>query len=78
MRIVVENLPHDVSEDEICEALRPFAPVAKITLIREGNMPAALIEMEMTHAAAEALAARIDGHSHRGRRLRAWVPLWDY
>jgi hypothetical protein len=77
MRILIENLPRDVSEDEICEALRPFAPVEHISLIRAGNVPAALIEMEMTRVQAQALALKIDGHQYRGQRLHAWVPVWD-
>ena len=75
MRIVIENLRQDVSEDEIREALSPFAPVEKITLIKEGSAPLAVIAMEMTHRQAEALAMRIDGLSHKGQELRAWVPL---
>ena len=77
MRIVIENLRQDVSEDEIKEALSPFAPIEKITLITEGSMPAAVIEMEMTRTQAETLAIRIDGFIHKGQELRAWVPLRD-
>lgn len=77
MRIVIENLPHDVSEDEIRQDLSPFAPVEKIALVREGGMPAAVIETDMTRAEAVALAMRIDGLIHKGQRLHAWVPLWQ-
>lgn len=81
MRIVIENLPRDVSEDEIREALRPFTPVEnpveKITLIKEGSEPAALIDMEMSRVGAGALAARIDGYLYKGQRLHVWVPLLD-
>lgn len=77
MRIMIENLRQDVSEDEIRAALSPFAPVEKIALIKEGSMPAAVIKMEMTRTQAEALARRIDGLIHEGRELRAWVPLRD-
>ncbi len=77
MRIVIENLRQDVSEDEIREALSPFAPIEKITLIKEGSTPVAIIAMEMTHRQAEALAIRIDGFIHKGQELRAWVPLRD-
>jgi hypothetical protein len=78
MRIVVGNLPDDVSEEGIREALSPFAPVDKIKLVREGDAPSALIEMEMTRQQAEALAKRIQGRIHQGRELRAWVPLMDW
>jgi len=78
MRIVIGNLPDDVSEEGIREALSPFAPVDKIKLVREGATPSALIEMEMTRQQAEALAKRIQGRIHQGRELRAWVPLMDW
>ena len=77
MRIVIDNLPHDVSEDEIRQDLSPFAPVEKIALIKEGSMPTAVIQMEMTRTQAEVLAMRIDGIIYKGQELRAWAPLRD-
>lgn len=78
MRIVVGNLPDDVSEEGIRSALSPFAPVDKIKLIKESGTPSALIEMEMTRQQAEALAQRIHGRIYQGRELRAWVPVMDW
>jgi RNA recognition motif-containing protein len=78
MRIVIGNLSDDVSEEGIREALKPFAPVEKIKLVKEGGAPSALIEMEMTRPQAEALAKRIHGRVYQGRELRAWVPLMDW
>ena len=77
MRIMIENLRQDASEDEIRAALSPFAPVEKIALIKEGSAPLAVIEVEMTRTQAEVLAMRIDGLIHKGQELRAWVPLRD-
>ena len=78
MRIVVANLPDDVSEEGIRTALSPFAPVDKIKLVKESGTPSALIEMDMTRADAEALAKRIHGRMFQGRELRAWVPIMDW
>jgi len=78
MRIIVGNLPDDVSEEGIRSALSPFAPVENIKLVKEGGTPGALIEMEMTRPQAEALAKRINGRMYQGRELRAWVPLMDW
>jgi RNA recognition motif-containing protein len=78
MRIVVGNLPDEVSEEGIRNALSPFAPVEKIKLIKESGTPSALIEMEVTRAEAEALAKRIQGRMYQGRELRAWVPIMDW
>ena len=78
MRIIVGNLPDDVSEEGIRAALSPFAPVDNIKLIKESGTPSALIEMEMTRADADALAKRIQGRMYQGRELRAWVPIMDW
>jgi RNA recognition motif-containing protein len=78
MRIVIGNLPDQVTEEGVREALSAFAPVDKITLIKESGTPSALIEMEMTRAQAEALAKRIHGRIYQGRELRAWVPTMDW
>ena len=78
MRIVVANLPDDVSEEEIRTALSPFAPVEKIKLVKESSAPTAVIDMEMTRAQAETLAKRIQGRIFQGRELRAWVPVMDW
>jgi len=78
MRIVVANLPDDVSEEGIREALSPFAPVDAIKLVKESGTPSAVIDTEMTRAQAEALAKRINGRLYKDRTLRAWVPVMDW
>lgn len=78
MRIVIGNLPDDVTEDGIREALSAFAPVEKIKLVKEGGAPGALIETALTKLQAEALANRINGRIYQGRPLRAWVPAKDW
>ena len=78
MRIVIANLPDDVTEEAVREALGAFAPLEKIKLIKESGTPSVVIEMEMTRAQAEALAKRINGRSYEGRQLRAWVPAMDW
>jgi RNA recognition motif-containing protein len=78
MRIVVGNLPDDVTEEGIREALKAFAPVESIKLVKESGTPSAVIEMEMSRPAEDALAKRIHGRIYQGRGLRAWVPLRDW
>lgn len=78
MRIVIGNLPDEVTEEGIREALRPFASAETIQLLKESGAPSAVIEMETTRTAAEALAKRINGHVYQGRELRAWVPVMDW
>ncbi|MDX1375891.1 MAG: RNA-binding protein [Burkholderiales bacterium] len=78
MRIVIGNLPDDVTEEGIKEALSAFAPVDSIKLERASGAPGAVIEMEMTKPQADALAKRIQGRLYQGRELRAWVPIMDW
>jgi RNA recognition motif-containing protein len=78
VRIIVGNLPDDVTEDGIREALSAFAPVDAIKLVKESGTPTAVIEVEMARPQAEALAKRIHGRIYKGRELRAWVPLMDW
>jgi hypothetical protein len=78
MRIVIGNLPDDVTEESIKEALKPFAPVDKIKLVKESGAPTALIETALGRLQAEALAKRISGRLYQGRALNAWVPTMDW
>jgi RNA recognition motif-containing protein len=78
MRIVIGNLPDDVSEEGIRTALSAFAPVEKIKLVKESGTPTAVIEIEVTRAQADVLAKRISGRMYQGRALNAWVPLMDW
>ena len=78
MRILIGNLPDDVTQDGIREALSPFAPVEAITLFHESGAPTALIVLETSREHAESLAKRIEGRIYQGRALRAWVPLMDW
>ena len=78
MRIVIGNLPDDVTEDGIQEALSAFAPVESIKLVHDSGAPTAVIDMDMTKAEADALAKRIQGRIYEGRDLRAWVPIMNW
>ena len=78
MRIVIGNLPDDVTEESIKEALKPFAPVEQIKLVKESGAPTALIETALGRPQAEALAKRISGRIYHGKPLNAWVPTMDW
>jgi len=78
MRIVIGNLPDDVSEEGVRDALKAFAPVDKIKLVTDSGTPSAVIDMQMTRASADALAKRISGRLYKGRTLSAWVPVMDW
>jgi hypothetical protein len=78
MRIVIANLPDNVTEEGIRGALSPFAPVEKIKLVKESGTPSVVIDAEGSRAQAEALAQRINGRLYEGRTLRAWVPAMDW
>ena len=78
MRIVIGNLPDDVTEEGIREALSAFASVETIKLVKESGTPTAVIDAPLSRQQAEALAKRIHGRMYQGRDLRAWVPLMDW
>ena len=78
MRIVIANLPDDVTEQAVRDALGAVAPLEKIKLVKESGTTSVVIEMDMTRAHAEALAKRIHGRNYEGRQLRAWVPTMDW
>ena len=78
MRIMVGNLPDDITEEAIREELGDIAPINAVKLVPEGGAPSAMIEMEISRADAEAAARRIHGRIYKGRELRAWVPLMDW
>jgi RNA recognition motif-containing protein len=78
MRIVIGNLPDDVTEEGIREALKPYAPVDKIKLVKESGAPTAVIEVLLGRPQAEALANRIAGRIYKGKPLNAWVPTKDW
>ena len=78
MRIIIGNLPDDVTEEGIRESLSAFAPVEAITLLKESGTPTAVIEMDMTREQADGLAKRIAGRIYKGRPLNAWVPKMDW
>jgi len=78
IHIVIANLPDDVTEDGIREALSSFAQADKISLANETGTPTAVIDVQMPQAQAESLAKRINGRVYQGRPLRAWVPKMDW
>lgn len=78
VHIVIGNLPDDVTEEGIREALSAFASADKIRLAKDSGTPSAVIDVELSRAAADSLAQRINGRSYHGRVLRAWVPKMDW
>jgi RNA recognition motif. (a.k.a. RRM, RBD, or RNP domain) len=78
MRIVIGNLPADVDEEGIREALSVFAPVETISLVHESGAPTAVIELDTTRPHAEQLAQRIRGRLFQGQALTAWIPTMSW
>ena len=78
MRILIGNLPADVTEEGIREALSAFAPVDAIKLFNESGKPTAMIELTTSREHAESLAKRIQGRMYKGQPLNAWVPIMDW
>ena len=76
MRIVIDHIAQDATEDDIRAALSTYAEVEKITLVKQCKEPLAIIELKMTRPQAQSLASRINERIYKGHRLNAWVPLF--
>lgn len=79
-RIVISNLPPDVTAEEIEQVARNGgAEAPSVTLNREGNADkvAAVLELpSIDRVTADRIAARINGTRYRDRTLGAYVPLF--
>ncbi len=76
MNVVIRNLPGDVSEQEVMEALKEAGvPVEELTFTNEGNpeLGTVIVSMDTSHAGANALAKMVNGKLWKGRRLEAQV-----
>lgn len=76
IRLLVTNMTPDVAEQESRRALGCHAPVATITVYRQGNpnSATALVAMDVSVAVAERLANRANGFvTACGRRLQCHV-----
>ena len=75
---MIGNLPDDVTEEGIQEALSAFVPMESVKLFREGGAPSVMIETDMGQLQAEALAKRLQGRIYQGRALNAWIPAMPW
>lgn len=77
--ILVSNLPPDVAEEDVEDALEHLGYDLSVSLVREGSpdkVTAVIKFSGMTRSTAQTLADRIDGMPWRNRYLRAYVPLF--
>jgi hypothetical protein len=79
-KIIIGNLPPDVTVDELARLLvQAGADDPEITLNNEGNLEkvtAVLALGDLDRPAAEKIVDRIRGRLFRGRTLTAYVPLF--
>ena len=76
MNVLIRNLPGNVSEEEVMEALKESGvPVEELTLTNEGNeeLGTVIVSMNTSRAGANALAKMVNGKLWKGRRLEALV-----
>jgi hypothetical protein len=77
--IQIGNLPPEVHEDDLLDALESLGYEFTVSLTREGdkNRVTAIVRFDgMTRATAEKLADRIRRIPWQGRMLNAYVPLF--
>ena len=76
MNVLIRNLPGNVTEEEVMEALKESGvPVEELTLTNEGDeeLGTVIVSMDTSHAGANALAKMVNGKLWKGRRLEALV-----
>jgi hypothetical protein len=80
LRILVGNLPPEVTVEEIETVAREGGATApKVRLNREGDAQKVVAVLELPNidrAAADKIAAKINGSRYRDRTLTAYVPLF--
>ncbi len=76
MNVLIRNLPGNVSEEEVMDALKEAGvPVEELTLTNEGDEErgTVIVSMDTSHAGAVALAKMVHGKIWKDRRLEAQV-----
>jgi hypothetical protein len=76
--VLIGNLPPQVTEDDLQDALAGLGYDLDIKLNREGSAEkvTAIVRFDgMTRAIADKFAERIEGMLWKGRSLNAYVPL---
>jgi hypothetical protein len=79
MKLVIGNLPPETTAEELASALAEHGIESTVTLNTEGNpdkVTAIVVVPDMDRPTADRLALRISGIHHKGRTLRAFVPLF--
>lgn len=76
MNVIISNLPGEVSQDEVMEALKEAGvPVEELTFTNEGDPDkgTVVVSMDTSRAGAQALAKMVNGKFWKGRTLEALV-----
>lgn len=77
-KIVVSNLPGDVTEEEIKKLFLEYGAEVEVELTREGNPDdvSAVVLMELDKITAQVMAANSKDTYLRDRKLEIYVPLF--
>ena len=73
--IIITGLGSDATELAVQSWLGSFGPAARVEIVRDGNanLPYALVQMEISDAAATALVSRLTNYWHEGAMVSAWL-----
>jgi len=73
--IIITGLNSDATELAVQSWLGSFGPVVRVEMVRDGNpnLPYALVQMEISDAAASALVSRMSHYWHEGAMVSAWL-----
>lgn len=72
-KIMFTGMLPDVTEEAVKVALEKVGPVAKVSIIRDGdpNAPIVIVEMDISDALAYQITARVTDFWHNGHMINA-------
>jgi len=79
LRVVVSNFPPETTADGLKATFAEHGIEVDVALHNVGNPDkvTAIVQLpDMDRVTADRLAQKIDGMEHKGRHLRAYVPLF--
>ena len=76
-KIMLTGLGGDVSEQRIRESLERVGPVVNVTIVREGDVsaPVVIVEMDINDEQAYRITSRVTDYWHDGHMLNARLLL---
>lgn len=79
MKIILEGLPHDVSDDDVREFLKGYVEVLGLEIYtsEQRDQASAWVTIAATHAEAHWAMGRLNGRYWRERTVEVYISLFS-